>query len=132
MREEMNQKEERSEKEILQEQLECARKQMRYSRITCIMATVMALTLVISAVFVVPSLHRAADSIAQVSGQLEELQLQDRELAETLKDIDEFVITSEKGVQKTIEKLDAVDLEKLNEAIEALRNVVEPLRRILG
>lgn len=132
MREEMNQKEERSEKEILQEQLECARKQMRYSRVTCIMATVMALALVISAVFVVPSLNRAADSIAQVSGQLEELQLQDLELAETLKDIDEFVITSEKGVQKTIEKLDAVDLEKLNEAIEALRNVVEPLRRILG
>lgn len=132
MREEMNQKEERSEKEILQEQLECARKQMRYSRITCIMATVMALTLVISAVFVVPSLNRTADSIAQVSGQLEELQLQDLELAETLKDIDEFVITSEKGVQKTIEKLDAVDLEKLNEAIEALRNVVEPLRRIFG
>ena len=132
MREEMNQKEERSGKEILQEQLECARKQMRYSRITCIMATVMALTLVISAVFVVPSLNRAADSIAQVSGQLEELQLQDLELAETLKDIDEFVITSEKGVQKTIEKLDAVDLEKLNEAIEALRNVVEPLRRIFG
>lgn len=132
MREEMNQKEERSEKEILQEQLECARKQMRYSRITCIMATVMALALVISAVFVVPSLNRAADSIAQVSGQLEELQLQDLELAETLKDIDEFVITSEKGVQKTIEKLDAVDLEKLNEAIEALRNVVEPLRRIFG
>lgn len=132
MREEMNQKEERSEKEILQEQLECARKQMRYSRITCIMATVMALALVISAVSVVPSLNRAADSIAQVSGQLEELQLQDLELAETLKDIDEFVITSEKGVQKTIEKLDAVDLEKLNEAIEALRNVVEPLRRIFG
>ena len=132
MREEINQKEERSEKEILQEQLECARKQMRYSRITCIMATVMALTLVISAVFVVPSLNRAADSIAQVSGQLEELQLQDLELAETLKDIDEFVITSEKGVQKTIEKLDAVDLEKLNESIEALRNVVEPLRRIFG
>ena len=91
-----------------------------------------ALALVISAVFVVPSLNRAADSIAQVSGQLEELQLQDLELAETLKDIDEFVITSEKGVQKTIEKLDAVDLEKLNEAIEALRNVVEPLRRIFG
>ena len=132
MREEMNQKEERSEKEILQEQLECARKQMRYSRVTCIMATVMALALVISAVFVVPSLNRAADSIAQESGQLEELQLQDLELAETLKDIDEFVITSEKGVQKTIEKLDAVDLEKLNEAIEALRNVVEPLRRIFG
>ena len=132
MREEINQKEERSEKEILQEQLECARKQMRYSRVTCIMATVMALALVISAVFVVPSLNRAADSIAQVSGQLEELQLQDLELAETLKDIDEFVITSEKGVQKTIEKLDAVDLEKLNEAIEALRNVVEPLRRIFG
>lgn len=79
MREEMNQKEERSEKEILQEQLECARKQMRYSRVTCIMATVMALALVISAVFVVPSLNRAADSIAQVSGQLEELQLQDLE-----------------------------------------------------
>ena len=132
MREEMNQKEERSEKEILQEQLECARKQMRYSRVTCIMATVMALALVISAVFVVPSLNRAADSIAQVSGQLEELQLQDLELAETLKDIDEFVITSEKGVQKIIEKLDEVDLEKLNEAIEALRNVVEPLRRIFG
>ena len=132
MREEMNQKEERSEKEILQEQLECARKQMRYSRVTCIMATVMALALVISAVFVVPSLNRAADSIAQVSGQLEELQLQDLELADTLKVIDEFVITSEKGVQKTIEKLDAVDLEKLNEAIEALRNVVEPLRRIFG
>ena len=93
---------------------------------------IMALVLVISAVFVVPSLNRAADSIAQVSGQLEELQLQDLELAETLKDIDEFVITSEKGVQKTIEKLDAVDLEKLNEAIEALRNVVEPLRRIFG
>ena len=105
---------------------------MRYSRVTCIMATVMALALVISAVSVVPSLNRAADSIAQVSGQLEELQLQDLELAETLKDIDEFVITSEKGVQKTIEKLDAVDLEKLNEAIEALRNVVEPLRRIFG
>lgn len=132
MREEINQKEERSEKEILQEQLECARKQMRYSRVTCVMATVMALVLVISAVFVVPSLNRAAASIAEVSGQLEELQLQDLELAETLKDIDEFVITSEKGVQKTIEKLDAVDLEKLNEAIEALRNVVEPLRRIFG
>ena len=132
MREEMNQKEERSEKEILQEQLECARKQMRYSRITCIMATVMALTLVISAVFVVPSLNRAADSIAQVSGPREELRLRGLELAATLKASDEFAISSEKSVQKTIEKLDAVDLEKLNEAIEALRNVVEPLRRIFG
>ncbi len=121
-----------TDRQILEKQMEYSRKQARYGKITCVLAGVMALLLLVFTLMVGPALNRAADSIAEVSGQLEELQLQDLELANTLKDIDEFVITSQESVQKATEKLDAVDLEKLNDAIETLRNVIEPLRRLFG
>ena len=121
-----------TDRQILEKQMEYSRKQARYDKITCVLAGVMALLLLVFTLMVGPALNRAADSIAEVSGQLEELQLQDLELANTLKDIDEFVITSQESVQKATEKLDAVDLEKLNDAIETLRNVIEPLRRLFG
>ena len=39
-------------------------------------------------------------------------------------------MTSEKGVEQALEKINAMDIDTLNQAIQALHDVVEPLAKL--
>ena len=45
--------------------------------------------------------------------------------------MDELVATSESGVNDALEKLNAIDIEKLNHAIQGLADVVSPFARFM-
>ena len=45
--------------------------------------------------------------------------------------MDELVATSESGVNDALEKLNAIDIEKLNHAIQRLADVVSPFARFM-
>ena len=67
-----------------------------------------------------------ADDLSEVSGKLTEVQWQS--LAEN---IDETAVTAQKSLEKAMKAIDELDIEGLNEAIEELHTVVEPLANIV-
>ncbi|MBE6991287.1 MAG: hypothetical protein E7430_01735 [Ruminococcaceae bacterium] len=67
-----------------------------------------------------------ADDLSEVSGRLTEIQWQS--LAEN---IDETAITAQESLEKAMQAIDELDIEGLNEAIEELHTVVEPLANIV-
>lgn len=67
-----------------------------------------------------------ADDLSEVSGKLTEVQWQS--LAEN---IDETAVTAQESLEKAMKAIDELDIEGLNEAIEELHTVVEPLANIV-
>ena len=45
--------------------------------------------------------------------------------------VDELVATSQQGVEQTMSKINAIDFDALNSAIEDLSNVIEPLAKVV-
>ena len=115
------------------EQKRYARKQFYMSFITAVCSgTILAL---VSAAYlsVVPHLRStlneartAAKELGEVSAQLSGIDF--KGMAEHM---DELVATSESGVNDALEKLNAIDIEKLNHAIQGLADVVSPFARFM-
>ena len=75
------------------------------------------------------------DSLTAVETVTEDLaviadQLIYADLAGLVKHVDQMAVTSEKGVEQALEKINAMDIETLNQAIKALYDVVEPLAKV--
>ncbi len=68
----------------------------------------------------------AAKELDEVSAQLSGIDF--KGMAEHM---DELVATSESGVNDALEKLNAIDIEKLNHAIQRLADVVSPFARFM-
>ena len=49
-----------------------------------------------------------------------------------LEHVDSLAQTSEEGMAEALEKISALDIESLNEAIRDLQAVVEPMARLFG
>ena len=47
-------------------------------------------------------------------------------------DVDSLVSSSQAGLEETLEKVNSIDIEKLNEAIDGLAKVVEPLTKFFN
>lgn len=67
-----------------------------------------------------------ADDLSEVSGKLSEIRWQS--LAEN---IDETAVTAQESLEKAMKAIDDLDIEGLNEAIEELHTVVEPLANLV-
>lgn len=67
-----------------------------------------------------------SEDLNNVSRQLSEIQWQS--LAEN---IDETAVTAQESLEKAMQAIDELDIEGLNEAIEELHTVVEPLANIV-
>jgi cob(I)alamin adenosyltransferase len=51
------------------------------------------------------------------------------EYTKMIDDVNGLVASSQEGLEQTLEKVNSIDIEKLNEAIDGLAKVVEPLTR---
>ena len=47
-------------------------------------------------------------------------------------DVDSLVSSSQSGVEQALEKINAIDIETLNQAIEDLSDVVAPLAKLIN
>ena len=126
-------------KEILKQIEENTSRQKRYAKWECIMSIMMALSCVIlvglaywASKDVIPVVQDSLIAVEHVTADLAVIadQLIDADLAGLVKHGDQMAVTSEKGIEEALEKINAMDIETLNQAIQALYDVVEPLAKV--
>ena len=132
--------------ELLVEIKKANDKQVLYARLQCIFSIVAALCCVIVLVAglkILPALRTAVTQAETVLTNLEEVttELSKTDLGSMVENVDglvknvdgliqdvcDLVSTSQNGVEETMEKLDTINFETLNKAIEDLSRVIEPL-----
>ncbi len=126
-------------------------KQVLYARMHCIFSIVAALCCIIvliAGLKILPALRTAVTQAEIVLTNLEDVTT---ELSQTdlgsmvdnvdglvrnvdglIQDVGELVNTSQDGVEETIEKLNTINFETLNNAIEDLSKVIEPLAKFFS
>lgn len=126
---------------LLKEIKEENEKQRKYMRrlLHFMQATVLAVVILIvlaagSIVSVLPRLNEVSRQTEEVIANLEVVtgQLAEANLAGMIENVNTLVISSESGMQEALGKIDAINLEALNQSIEDFSAVVEPLARLFG
>lgn len=127
--------------ELLERMEDASRKQVLYARVQCIFSVVAAICcamLLLAGMNVLPRLQEAA---AQAETVLSNLETVTAELAQSdlsgmvenvdvlVGNVDSLVSTSQAGVEQAIEKLNAIDIDALNAAIQDLSDVIEPIAK---
>lgn len=128
------------EMQVYLEKLEkCNRQQVRYARAQClfsIAAAACCLLLLLTVAKIVPDIKALSNEISGIAAQAETVlsnletvteELAAADLEGLVSDVDSLVSTSQEGVENALEKLNAIDIQTLNQAIADLSEVVEPL-----
>lgn len=115
------------------EQLEAnSRKQLLYSRlqfISTLALTVCCVVLLIRIGQFLPQLELLANQAEQVLSNLETItgELEKLDMVQMVDNINSLVTTSEQGVEEALGAIQKIEFETLNQAIEDLAAVVEPM-----
>ncbi len=122
--------------ELLQKIESSTRKQARSSRLQCILVLVAAVCCVAVCLMLLGVLPRVNGVIGQMETVLSNLEQTTQQLAEAdlqgmVTDMDALVATGQQSLEQTMEKLNAVDFEALNRAIQDLAEVIEPLAKLV-
>ena len=133
--------EEKDMHEILERMEKTNRQHLRHARLQSFLTLLAALCfvgLVFAVSSIMPRLSGFVDEAEKLLGQaevvltnLEEVteELTELEFAQMVEDVDNLVRSSQAGLEETLEKVNSIDIEKLNEAIDGLAKVVEPLTK---
>ena len=125
--------------ELLEEIKKGNTKQVLFARLQCIFSIVAALCCVIVLVLGLKILPELRTSVTQAETVLSNLEDVTTELAKMdlgsmvenvdglVKNVDDLVTTSQSGVEQTMDKINAIDFETLNKAIEDLSEVIAPI-----
>ena len=133
--------ENRNLEEILARIEESERKQEKYMRRQCRMTMVMALCCVgiLCAVIlayqnIVPAAQDSLQAIGEVTKDLGEIsaQLTEADLAGLVEHVDQMAVTSEEGIKQALEQINAINIAELNQAIQALYEVIAPLAKLMS
>lgn len=127
--------------EIMEQMEKNSWKQVMYARLQFVFAVVAAVccaALLFAGLKVLPRMQEAATQAEIVLNNLEDVTT---ELAKVdlgsmvenvdglVSDVDALVGTSQKGIEETMEKLNKIDFDALNQAIEDLSDVIEPIAK---
>lgn len=137
--------------ELLEEIKKGNDKQVLYARMQCIFSLVAALCCIIILVAGLKILPELRTAVTQAETVLTNLEDVTTELSNTdlggmvgnidglvknvdglIQDVGELVNTSQTGVEQTMGKINAIDFETLNKAIEDLSEVIEPLAKFFN
>ena len=125
--------------ELLNEIKKSTDKQVLYARLQCIFSIVAALCCVILLVVGLKVLPELREASAQAETVLNNLETVTTELTRVdlgnmvenvdglVQNVDKLVTTSQEGVEQTMKKIDAIDFDTLNKAIDDLSRVIEPI-----
>lgn len=134
--------------ELMREIREANRKQVFYSRVTCLAAVMAALSFAGVFLMVWNFLPQINQVLAEITGIVSQLPgvvsgMQDvltnlQEVTQKLTAVDfggminginSLVESGQSGLEQTVEKLNSIDFDSLNKAIKNLEAVVEPLAK---
>ena len=125
--------------QLLEQLAESSRKQERFARIQCIFTIVAAaacLLLLFSVSRVIPQVKSLAEQLHSISVQAETVltnletvtdELAKSDISSMVSNVDTLAQTSQSGIQQALEKINGIDIENLNKAIEDLSKIVTPL-----
>lgn len=114
-----------------------SRRQLRTSWILCacaIVAMVCCAGMLLTALRFMPQVHDLMSQMQTVLGNLEKTtdQLASVDLKSMVSSVDALVTTGQESLKQTMDKLNQLDFETLNTAIEALGKVVEKLQKVVS
>ena len=128
--------------ELLQQVEKANRQQVKLTRLSCIFALIAALCCVGTLGLVYSILPQVTGILSQVDGlagqihvvlgNLEDAtnQLSQLDLTGMVSEVEELVTTAQTSLEQTMGKLNTIDFQTLNKAIEDLSKVVEPLSKL--
>ena len=128
--------------DLLQKIEKANRQQVRLTRMVCIFALVAALCCfcTLGLVYhvlpqiteILPQVNTVVTQIQVVLGNLETAtqQLSVLDFTGMVSNVEDLVTTAQEGLEQTIGKLNSIDFDTLNKAIEDLAQVVEPLSKL--
>lgn len=125
---------------LLEQLVENSRKQLFYSRIASLSVTVLAVAVVISLLLVIPEALATVQKVNSAIGtSMETVELANTaiksvtQMSDSITDMgenmDAFITDNAQAVAEVMSKIEAVDFEGLNSAIQDLGDVIEPLAK---
>lgn len=83
---------------------------------------------------VLPRVHSSLDTIETVAADLQVVsdQLSRADLETLVEHVDQMAVTSEEGIREALLKIQAINIEELNQAIKGLSDVVSPLAKLVN
>lgn len=117
---------------ILERMEQNSRKQLLYSRIQCFFSVIAALccmVLLAKILQFMPQLELLAEQLELVLTDLESItgELEKLDLTKMVDNINSLVTTSQSGVEEALKKINEIDIDALNQAVEDLAAVIQPL-----
>lgn len=123
--------------ELLERLDQSNRQQAKYARWQCIFSVAAAVCCV--GLFVL--VYNLMPEVRSLTGQMETVlanlelvtdQLAGMDLGSMVRNVDDLVVTTQEGVEQTMNRLNSIDFETLNQAIKNLSDVVEPLAKFFN
>jgi len=119
-------------KELLERLDQSNRQQAKYARWQCVFSIASAVCVVGLFILVYTLMPQVQELTTQTEVVLKNLtevtdQLAGMDLGAMVENVDELVITSQAGVEQAMNTLNSIDFDTLNQAIEDLAAVIEPL-----
>ena len=117
---------------LLEKMEKNSRKQVFFARIQFVV-TVIALAccvmLLLSCVKIFPQLQETAKQAEIVMSNLEIVtsELAQADLTGMVENVDALVVTGQEGIEQAMDKINAIDFEALNQAIQDLSDVINPI-----
>lgn len=111
-----------------------ARKQYHMSRITAAASVIILAVVLYTASVFIPKINVTYQNMELI---MEDLQTITSELAEAdinqmISDVDELAVKSQENIGSAMEKINAIDIEGLNQAIQNLSDAVEPFAKFFN
>lgn len=104
---------------------EYIKKQYLVSKITAICSVCMLLIILTAAALVVPRMMRTFEAVDNAIAKLDKV-------VEELDEVTAVIGPGMESLQTAAEGLQQIDFSQLNEAVESLKDVVDPLSRLFG
>lgn len=129
---------------LLERMEKANRKQVAYARLQFIFSLVAVLCCAALLLFGIKVLPQLQEAVLQTETVLANLESVTTELAQSnlsgmvenvdllVANVDGLVGTSQAGVEQAMEKLNAIDFDALNDAIEDLSDVIEPIAKFFN
>lgn len=123
--------------ELLQKIEKANRQQVKLTRVICIFALVAALCCIctVGLVYnVLPQINTIISQMQIVLGNLETAtaQLSVVDFSGMIADVEALVTTAQQSLDQTMNKLNTIDFQTLNKAIDDLAKVVEPMSKLMN
>jgi len=123
--------------ELLERLDQSNRQQAKYARWQCIFsvaAAVCCVGLFVLVYHLMPEVRSLTNQMETVLTNLELVtdQLAGMDLGSMVRNVDDLVVTTQEGVEQTMNRLNAIDFETLNQAIRNLSDVVQPLAKFFN